>query len=121
MTLPVWPAGVPVRPIEGSFQVAETAPAPLTTDMNAGTTRSRRKYTLRVAKLGFSLFLTNAEAALLQTFHETTLGDGAARFTLSLPWRGAFVTRVAKFAAPPSYLPAGGRQKIGVALLVEAL
>lgn len=122
MAIPAWPSTVPSCPIDGTVQVTETAPAPLRTEMNAGTTRVRRKYTVRIARMSFMLSLTNAQAAALQTFHDVTLGDGAARFTVGLLWRAATVTRTCQFADSPSYTPMGPqRQKVSISLLIESL
>lgn len=122
MTLPAWPSTVPTGHVEGTFTVQATTAPPLSTDMNAGTTRRRRKFTLRIASVSFDLLLSNAQAADLQSFHETTLGDGAARFTMALIWRGASVTRTAAFAAPPAYRSVGPKmQRVSLSLLVEAL
>ena len=122
MTLPVWPSAVPCNHIDGSMQVGATTGAPIASEMNAGTTRRRRKFTLRMAPVSFDLLVTNAQAATLQTFHETTLGDGSARFTLSFIWRGALVTRTAVFTAPPAWRPAGpGKQRVALSFHVEAL
>lgn len=106
----------------GSVQVPQTADAPVRSEMNSGTTRARRKYSLRIAHMSFALRMSNAQVATFKAFHETTLGDGAARFTMPVLFAGASVTRTVQFTDPPSYeVLGGGLNKVGVSLLVEAL
>lgn len=122
MTIPAWPVGLPYSPLVGTLQISRTAEAPVSSDMNSGTTRRRRKYSLRIAPMTFQIMLTNSQAATFKTFHETTLGDGAARFTLPIWFAGAFATKTAVFAEPPSYdhIPPDA-VKVSLSLLVEAL
>lgn len=122
MTIPAWPTGVPYCPIMDSVQIAQTSEPPLRTEMNAGTTRARRKYSLRIARVGFSLRMTNAQLATWRTFHDTTLGDGSARFTMPILFAGASVTKTVQIVEPPSYSRLGGGfTRVNLSLHVESL
>lgn len=121
MTLAAWPS-IEYRPLTGSLKIAKTVEGPISSEMNSGTTRRRRKYSLRVAPVSFVLQLSNAEAAALKTFHEVTLGDGAARFTMPIYFAGAYVTKTCAFADPPSYEhPAFNLVNVSLSLLVESI
>jgi hypothetical protein len=119
MPLPAWPA-IPYSPQVGTYQVERTAEAPISTEMNAGTTRRRRKFTLRIASVSMTLLMTNEEAETFREFHEDTLSDGAARFTMPVHFAGVFRTQTVLFAEPPAYdhfIP--GYVKVSFGLLVE--
>jgi hypothetical protein len=103
MSLPDWPATVAYAVQQGSWKVQQRHNPNLRTEMNAGTTRRRRKYTLRVAKMTFDIVMNAAQRALFEEFYDDDLGDGAARFTMPV-WDGdAYVTRTCTFNAPPQY------------------
>lgn len=122
MAIPSWPTDIPSCPLLDSVQVQQTAEAPIRTEMNAGTTRARRKFSLRVARVSFPIVMKNDEVVNFRLFHERTLGDGAARFTIPILFAGARVIRTAQFAEQPSYEPAGsGRTKVNISLRVESL
>lgn len=123
MALPAWPvANIPSSPLVGTFQISRTTEAPIVSEMNSGTTRRRRKVSLRVAPISFELLMTNAQAAIFKEFHETTLGDGAARFTMPILFMGQYRTQDTVFAEPPTYEHITQTHvKVGVSLLVENL
>jgi hypothetical protein len=69
-----------------------------------------------------TLLMTNAEAETFREFHEDTLSDGAARFTMPIHFAGAFRTQNVLFAEPPTYdhfLP--DYVKVTFGLLVESI
>lgn len=122
MTIPAWPTDLPSCPIMDSLRINQTADGPIRTDMNAGTTRARRRVSLRIAQMSLSLRMTSAQVTTFKTFHEQTLGDGAARFTMPVLFVGGKVTRTVQFADQPSYqMLGGGRWRIDLSLRVEAL
>ena len=122
-TLPAWPA-IKYAPLRDSFQQSQVTNPAIRTDMNSGTTRQRRKYTMRIAIQKFTIRFCNTDIATFNTFYETTLGDGCARFTMSV-WNGSvFVTRNVAFKAdtPPTYGVSGlTHQDVSMTLLVENL
>lgn len=122
MALPAWPDSLPSSPLLGTLQIGRTVEPPLMSEMNSGTTRSRRKYSLRIAPVSMAVLMTNEQAAALKTFHETTLGDGAARFTMPMFFAGTVATRNVKFADPPGFDHMTQQHcKVMLSLLVEAL
>lgn len=122
MPLPQWPADVPACPLLDTTQVQQTADAPIRTEMNAGTTRARRKFTLRIARMTFSLRMTNAQVVAFRTFHEETLSDGAARFQMPILFAGTRRVETAQFAEQPAYDSLGGKlTRVSISLRVENL
>lgn len=123
--LPTWPA-INYKPQLGSFQQSQLANPGLRTEMNAGTTRQRRKFTMRIAVQKVVIWLKASELATFVTFYETTLGDGTARFTMPV-WNGAaFVTRTVALNATDgvSYAPVSTVAQltaVGMTLQVENL
>ena len=120
--LPTWPSSVPLLPLRDSVNVVQTAEPPLVSEMNSGTTRRRRKFTIHIAKMQFTLVLTAVQAQYLQSFYEATLGDGAARFSIPLIWRGQNITRNCVFAQPIGFSEmTPNQQRVSVSLLIENL
>lgn len=122
MTIPSWPA-IPYASDNESFQQPQLTNPGLRTDMNAGTTRQRRKYTLQVTTQQIALVLTAAEWSTFCDFYEDDLGEGSARFTMPV-WNGSeFVTCTVaiKTDVPVSMLPMEqtGRRRVGFTVLVE--
>lgn len=122
MTIPAWPSTVPYNPTWGSYKIERTADEPLVTDMNSGTTRRRRKYSLRIAPVLMTIPMTDAQAVAFRLWHEATLMDGVSRFTMPVYFGGSYVTRTAVLAAPPSYdHVAPNYVNVSLSLLVENL
>ncbi len=124
MTLPAWPSNVNYKPSRDSWQCQQDAHAPLASEMNAGTTRRRNKYTLRIAKMSFDVEMNATELAAFWTFFRATLGNGAARFTM-LVWDGsAYVSRTVAFQkgfTPARRMIAVNIASVSFALDVESL
>lgn len=117
-----WPAGLPYAAQMGSWRIAERHGPNVFSQMNAGTTRARRKFSLRVARMRFDIAFTASQLATFIDFYNDDLGDGAARFNMSVWDGGAYVTRVCKFAAAPEYSEyAHLMTKVTFDLLVESL
>ncbi len=92
MTIPAWPSDLPYQSQVSDFSDDQLDNPVLSTDMNAGNTRQRRKYTLRISMQKLGIVLTAAQTLEFQAFHQS-IGSGAARFTMPV-WNGsAYVTR----------------------------
>lgn len=103
MPLAAWPGAVGYAAQQGSWRVQQRHVPNIVTQMNSGTTRRRRKYTLRVARIQFDIVMNATELAAFNTFYDSTLGDGAERFTMNV-WNGAaYVSRTCCFEAPPQF------------------
>jgi hypothetical protein len=116
-----WPTDLPFCPMLSTQQVADM-PATTLTEMNAGTTRARRKYSAPMSRMGFALRMTSAQAVAFRSFHESTLEDGALAFTMPIAFAGVLRTETVQFAEPPSYAALGpGQTRVTISLRVRSL
>ncbi len=100
-----WPATLPQSPLAEGF--TETAPATaLRTEMDQGPAKSRQRTTAGPRRLGFSLFLTRAQTATLDSFFNDDTKGGAVAFTFPHPRTG--VSMSCRFTEPPRYQMQGG-------------
>lgn len=122
MSLPMWPAGLPHGPLRGSFKVTQATQPSLRSEMNAGTTRNRRKTTLRISRASVVFVFTNEQLDAFRAFHEIELGEGAARFNMPIVFGGREIVRTVLIVDPPAYDPmTRGRTRVALSLAVEAL
>lgn len=91
-----WPVGLPYQAQKDWALERIHLPA-LRSEMNAGTERVRRKYSVRLAVAQFSIWLTAAQCKTLQAFVEDTLNDGAKRFNMPVWNFNEYVTRTCQF------------------------
>lgn len=98
-----WPTTLPDPLLAGYTRSPQ--PTTLRTPMDVGPAKVRRRATTRVEAINFSLHLTSAQRATLETFFRTTLEDGALTFDWVDHDTGAAV--VYSFVAPPVYTPLG--------------
>ncbi|WP_131193724.1 hypothetical protein [Lichenihabitans psoromatis] len=121
MAIPTWPTDVPYTPMTSGLTITQLANPLLSTDMNAGTTRQRRKYTLRIAEMKLVIRMTPAQFASFHAFHQA-IGDGAARFTMPV-WNGSgYVTRTVQIKDQPDMSPLAFRARsVGFSLRIENL
>jgi len=82
MALPSWPVGLPYQPILDSFRVLEATRPPKWTEFEDGPPLGRKSGLGRRAKLAYKLPFDTNEYDAFRTFHEVTLADGTARFTM---------------------------------------
>lgn len=123
MPLPAYPS-IPYKPTLGSWQVPQWDLPPLASEMNAGTTRRRSPYTLRLSSMTFDVQMTASELATFKSFYTVDLGNGASRFTMTV-WDGAaYVSRTVAFqkgSAPTFREFAYGVTSVSFAIQVENL
>jgi len=99
-TWPTLPA-----PIINTFN--ETLPDNvIRTSMDKGPAKVRRRTTANVRPIQFSMVLTEAQVATLDTFYNTTTLSGAQEFDYTHPRTGATVS--ARFTQPPAYSDING-------------
>jgi hypothetical protein len=68
------------------------------TDMEAGSSRTRRRFSARNDKVNLSWEMTDEQLAIFRTWFDGEAGGGAAWFTTSLLLgKGGFTTEEAKF------------------------
>lgn len=81
-----WPTTLPA-PCSDSYQLSPVDPT-IRTDMEAGTSRARRRTTARNDKVSVSWDMSDAQLAIFRTWFEdasTGAAGGANWFTVSLP------------------------------------
>lgn len=74
MTNAVWPASLPIPTDQGVQYQALSEPV-LTTDMETGAPKRRRRFTAVPEEFTCSLYLTSDQVATLKQFVEVTLSD----------------------------------------------
>lgn len=78
-----WPVSLPTEPNDGEYQ--ETPPdLVLTTEMECGSPKARRRYTAGVRKLSLPFLFEPEQLAVFDDFLMTTLAGGALSF--EFPW-----------------------------------
>lgn len=98
-----WPSTL--KPLKGSVQ--ETPPEnAIRSDMDVGPAKVRRRTTANIRPLTFSMRLTGAQTATLDTFYNTDTFSGVEPFDFKHPRTGSTVT--ARFVSPPSYQDVDG-------------
>ena len=114
-----WPAGVPYAPLANSFQ-GTAFRAPDVTEMEDGPRRQRRRSTLTIATLRFTIRMSNAEFAIFKNWVGIMLVDGTLPFNMAV-WSGeTFVFKTCRFREPYADNPGQGlRHRVGVVLDVE--
>lgn len=101
--MPAWPT-LPA-PLINTF--SESPPNNiLRSSMDRGPDKIRRRTTANVRPIQFTMILTKAQVATLETFYVTTTTSGAAEFTYTHPRTAATVT--ARFVEPPAYTDING-------------
>lgn len=97
MALPSWPDGVPYAPIIEGFQPITRSLAPISTDMEQGNQRQRRRPGDNVGALGQTIIMRADPFATFTAWWMETLNLGTARFTAQV-WLGTdFVSKVCMF------------------------
>lgn len=115
----IWPAGVPYAPLANSFQ-GTPFHAPDTTDMEEGPQRRRRRETLDIGTLRFSIRMSNAEFDIFKSWVKFDLVGGTLPFTMPV-WAGSdFVDRTCYFREPYGDNPGQGlRHRVSLVIDVE--
>jgi hypothetical protein len=95
----------------------------LRSPMEVGPPKSRRRSTSGVKELGGVMYMTPDQMAVLTTFFETTLSDGALPFDWTHPRLGSTVTISCQFVEPPSFRRHDDSETIGwlVSINLEVL
>jgi hypothetical protein len=96
MAIPAWPA-INDTPLVDGFQNQPWGPGPIITQMEGGNVRTRRRPGDNISLIKQAVRLSDADLATFKTWFDTTLGGGAARFTMDV-WTGiAFENKVCQF------------------------
>lgn len=109
MTIPSWPSTVPYAS-EQEYWNGAPFRAPLSTEMEGGNIRLRRRPGDNIGTYAWGRILKPTEASDLNTFLMTTLNNGASRFTMQVSRDGTtYTSRVVQLVAGSlKYASAGG-------------
>jgi len=105
MTVPTWPSGVPYESLKDGFSIQPWSANAITTQMEGGNTRSRRRPGDNVATVKQSVQMSLAELETFKTWFASTIGGGAGRFSMNV-WTGSeYENKVCQFdlSQPISY------------------
>ena len=118
MTNAVWPPFLPDRPLAQGYSERgpETA---LRTEMDAGPSKMRRRFTAGVRRIDVQVRLTAAQVETLDSFYHSSLSGGSFPFDCAHPRTGSEVTF--RFVEPPSYTPIARGQLWTATLILEVL
>ncbi len=121
MALPVWHSSLP--PLVSLIREGGSdgiIPAWLSTNMDDGPPRQRRRKLYRTTRFTMTLLLTHAQVSIFMTFLTTTLNLGTSRFTAAVRVQdGTLGTRECWFEAPPSMEDISVRRKVSFTLVVK--
>ena len=82
MTLPAWPAALPL-PKVGSVTITTTDPA-VRSAIAMGTPQARLRFRRQVAATPLRLTMNDVQLAIFEAWFRQTISNGAAWFTMSL-------------------------------------
>lgn len=121
MTLPVYPAALPYNPVD--FSIVATGRGSITSEMNAGNRRQRRRGTVDIGQVSLAIEMTIAQFESFVTFHKSELGLGASRFTMPV-WNGrAWPVKTVQIQPDGRYgfARVGAKMRVSLQLDVEDL
>lgn len=104
MPNPTWPAGLPQYVSQDGYRETRTDNT-IRTPMEGSAVKMRRRFTASFRKYQFSLAVSTAQKAILDTFYRTTCADGSLAWDWVLPAEQSAATLI--FLGPISYSAAG--------------
>ena len=106
MSIPAYSTlGIPEAPLVDTWSEPQPFIPPTQTDMDGGNMRARTQPGDGRAQRQFDIMFTVAQLATFETYVKTTLGNGAARFTMNV-WNGASMeSRTVQFSKPYQKTP----------------
>lgn len=99
----LWPAELPQKFDESGFS-EEFGNNVITTEMDSGPPKKRRRFTASVDKISGKMYMTQSQANTLETFYKTTCADGSIDVEMLHPRTGSSV--ILQWDAPPAITPA---------------
>ena len=82
--MPDWPSSLPSIPLVAGY-TEELPRTTITTAMDAGPAKTRRRLTNNVSKHNINLTLNETEVAAFKSFYETDILGGSLEFTFNDP------------------------------------
>jgi len=113
MAIPTWPSTLPQALLLSGYG-QKAADVVLRTSMDTGPAKVRRRASAGVEDVEGGIIVTPTELGYLRTFHDTTLLNGALRFSWKDP-----VTKVSeelRFTTPPSWAAVEGKYRVALSL-----
>jgi hypothetical protein len=99
VSYPSWPVGVKYASLLEGWSEDQLAIAPEESEMDAGNTRQRQRYTENVGIDSVAISMTKAEFELFRTWYNTTLNKGAGRFYMNVYVGTGFVSKLCQIVA----------------------
>jgi hypothetical protein len=103
MALPAWPIAS-FQPDIDTFQPIQRMLDPISTDMEGGNTRQRRRPGDNVGTITQTIWMSLAEHDTFVNWVKTTLNNGTARFTTNVWLGSSYVNKVCQFIQPGTKL-----------------
>jgi hypothetical protein len=100
-----WPSSLPEALLVQGYG-EQPKPGTVRTGVDVGPSLTRPRFSARTTNIAGQVELTTTQAATLETFHDSTLSQGAVAFDWTHPRTGASVQM--RFLEPPSIQPIGG-------------
>lgn len=110
--MPTWPASLPQSPLQRDYN--ETLPnLTITTQMDQGPAKVRRRFTAGVTKYQFSFLMNATQLTAFNTFFTSDISSGALAFDFPDPRSGSTESfRIDMDQGPPAIIPNSGNQYI---------
>lgn len=86
----LWPAELPQKFDEGGFSEVFGNNV-ITTEMDSGPSKRRRRFTAAVDKIVGKMYMTQAQVNTFETFYRTTCADGSIDVEMLHPRKGTSV------------------------------
>lgn len=88
--MPVWPATLPQKPLLSDFE-RQAADRTIRSEVDAGPAIVRRRFHRGVDEFPWSAYLTDAQRATFESFHDVSLEGGALAFDMPSPEDGTTI------------------------------
>jgi hypothetical protein len=114
MSVPLWPVSLPDELFVSGYghSFADTT---ITSEMDAGPAKVRRRFTAGVEPIVGTMILSATELETLETFYVTTTLSGALRFTWSRPPAHDTECEM-RFTKPPSWTKVEDQYEVTLSL-----
>lgn len=105
--MPTWPASLPQCPLASGY--SETPQSQVTrSQMDAGPTKTRRRFTAGTAKVPFACHLSLEQIDTFEAFFDSDIAAGALPFDIPHPRTRAIVPVLISGDSPYELTPIGG-------------
>lgn len=98
MPLPTWPSTVPHQPLVSGFAYGDFRSPAVVTEVEDGPPIQRVGALTLIERLPYKVRMTGDQLATWRAWWRDDLGHGVARFSMSVPIDGAYVTRTVQIA-----------------------